>query len=168
MVWFSDALGATRSTLEGVTLDVAKPIHTGSFAISKSVPNNRTQNRGDISENSSEGWTMLRRKPARGIEKCECPSKYMSSSCQNPGSGFYRWYKVRLTPLISGLWSGIFSYLDVLLYHLFLILKEYYITSEEIIDLVGDSQKCACNERAKQCHPETGECQVPQCFKTWW
>ena len=91
---FTDALGATRSTLEGVTLDVAKPIHTESFPISKTVSNNRTHNRGDLSENFSEGWTMLRRKPARGIEKCECPSKYKSSSCQNPGLGFFRWYKV--------------------------------------------------------------------------
>ena len=47
-----------------------------------------------MSENSSGGWIMLNRRPARGIEKCECPSKYKSSSCQNPGTGFFRWYKV--------------------------------------------------------------------------
>ena len=97
-VSISDGLGATRSTLEGVTLDVAKPIHAKMFPISRALTGNNMKNRGDtpISENISGGWTMLNRRPARGIEKCECPSKYKSSSCQNPGSGFFRWYKVKI------------------------------------------------------------------------
>ena len=96
MVSFLDVLGATQSTLEGVTLDVAKPIHADSFPNYQSFIGNTTENRGDISlsEDISLGWTMLKWRPARGIEKCECPSQYKSSSCQNPGNGYYRWYKV--------------------------------------------------------------------------
>ena len=91
-------MDATRSTLEGVTLDVAKPIHAKLFPNSQSLTGKHIEDRGDmpISENISGGWTMLNRRPARGIEKCECPSKYKSSSCQNPGSGFFRWYKVNI------------------------------------------------------------------------
>ena len=29
-----------------------------------------------------------------------------------------------------------------------------------IIDLAGDSRRCACNGRTNQCHPETGDCLV--------
>lgn len=28
--------------------------------------------------------------PALGIEKCDCPSHYEGSSCQNPTAGYYR------------------------------------------------------------------------------
>ena len=55
---------------------------------------------------------------------------YRSESCQNPGKGFYRWY------------------------------KQHFVTSVTIIDLVGESKKCECNGRADACHPETGLCVV--------
>ena len=69
-------------------------------------------------------------RPAHGIELCDCPPKYRSESCQNPGKGFYRWY------------------------------KQHFVTSVTIIDLVGESKKCECNGRADACHPETGLCVV--------
>ena len=81
-----------------------------------------------ISENMAGSWSLINRRPAKGIEKCDCPPKYKSASCQDPGIGFYRWY------------------------------KEHYVTSEIIIDLVGDSIVCSCNHRARECHPETGYC----------
>ena len=77
-------------------MDAAKPIHIESFPVFHSLTGSQTLNRGDtpIAEDISGGWTMLNRRPATGIEKCECPSKYKSASCQNPGIGFFRWYKV--------------------------------------------------------------------------
>ena len=92
----TDALGATRSTLDGVTLDVAQPIHIGSFPVYSSSFGQESSTRADIAitENMSGSWSMMNRKPAKGIEKCECPPKYKSASCQDPGSGYFRWYKV--------------------------------------------------------------------------
>jgi hypothetical protein len=69
-------------------------------------------------------------RPATGIEMCDCPPKYKSESCQNPGKGFYRWY------------------------------KEHFVTSITIVDLVGNAKKCECNGRTETCHQETGLCLV--------
>ena len=96
----SDTSEATRASLEGITLDVARPISS----------------------------TSLR--PAIGIEICDCPAEYNSTSCQDPGIGFYRWY------------------------------KEQHVTSEIIIDLIGSAKKCQCNGRTETCDAETGECLV--------
>lgn len=65
---------------------------------------------------------------AHGIEVCECPPEYNSTSCQNPRVGFYRWY------------------------------KRDYITSTVIIDLIGEARRCECNGRAGSCDTETGWC----------
>ena len=59
---------------------------------------------------------------------CDCPPEYSGTSCQNPGRGFYRYYKTS------------------------------YVESEIIIDLIGDSVPCQCNGRAEECHPDSGEC----------
>ena len=37
---------------------------------------------------------------------------------------------------------------------------EHFITSEILLDLVGESRKCKCNYRTEECHPETGACMV--------
>lgn len=66
---------------------------------------------------------------AHGIEVCECPPQYNSTSCQNPRIGFFRWY------------------------------KRDYVTSTVIIDLVGEARPCECNERSSTCDTESGFCQ---------
>lgn len=66
---------------------------------------------------------------AHGIEVCDCPPEYNSTSCQNPRIGWYRWY------------------------------KRDYITSTVIIDLVGEAKRCDCNGRALSCDTESGRCQ---------
>ena len=98
LIRFSDSTEATQATLEAVTLDVGKIIDAVSL------------------------------RPAIGVEVCDCPPEYDSTSCQDPGLGFYRWY------------------------------KEHFVTSEIIIDLVGGVKRCNCNGRTNQCDPETGEC----------
>ena len=96
----TDLNGATEAQLNGVTLDQAvTPIDHDDRAI------------------------------ALGVENCQCPPKYNGTSCQNPGTKYYRWF------------------------------KEDYKTSTNMIDLVGDSKRCQCNGRASECHPETGHCQ---------
>lgn len=70
------------------------------------------------------------RSMAHGIEVCDCPPEYNSTSCQNPRIGYYRWY------------------------------KRDYITSTVIIDLVGEARPCQCNGRSNMCDTETGFCQV--------
>ena len=65
---------------------------------------------------------------AHGIEVCECPAEYNSTSCQNPKLGYYRWY------------------------------KREYITSTIIIDLIGQAKPCECNGRANICDTESGHC----------
>lgn len=59
----TDFSGSTSATLQGVSLDRAVP-RQGSD----------------------------RRPQALGVEQCTCPPKYGGTSCQDPGSGFYRWY----------------------------------------------------------------------------
>ncbi|XP_021959945.2 laminin subunit alpha-1 isoform X2 [Folsomia candida] len=73
--------------------------------------------------------TNIDKSMAHGIEVCECPPQYNSTSCQNPRIGFYRWY------------------------------KRDYITSTVIIDLVGEARPCECNGRSNSCDTETGFCQ---------
>ncbi|CAG7819815.1 unnamed protein product, partial [Allacma fusca] len=65
---------------------------------------------------------------AHGIEVCDCPPEYNSTSCQNPKLGYYRWY------------------------------KREYITSTIIIDLVGQAVPCECNGRSDVCDTESGHC----------
>ena len=72
--------------------------------------------------------TSLRK--AIGVEVCDCPRDYNATSCQDPGLGFYRYF------------------------------KEHFVTSEIIIDLVGSAKKCQCNGRSDICDMETGECLV--------
>ncbi|XP_014250027.1 laminin subunit alpha-1 isoform X2 [Cimex lectularius] len=64
-----------------------------------------------------------------GIEICECPRNYNSSSCQDPSIGFYR-----SKPAIGTASSTI------------------------IIELVGEAKPCECNNRSNICDMETGFC----------
>ncbi|MPC29133.1 Laminin subunit alpha-2 [Portunus trituberculatus] len=66
---------------------------------------------------------------ALGVEQCICPTSYSGTSCQNPNTGHYRWY------------------------------KKNYIVSTIIIDLVGEARRCECNGRSETCNSETGACQ---------
>ena len=77
-------------------------------------------------------------RPAIGVEVCDCPPKYNSTSCQDPGLGFYRWH------------------------------KQHFVTSEIVIDLVGEAKRCQCNGRTNKCHPETGECLVSRYLRLVW
>ena len=97
----TDATDATVATLHGVSLDVARP---------------------------AGGSGLPATRPALGVELCSCPSQYNATSCQDPGRGFYRYY------------------------------KESYVESEIIIDLVGESVACLCNGRADACDADTGFC----------
>ena len=94
----TEAADTTIAMLQGISLDVARPSTPG-------AP-----------------------RPALGVEMCQCPPQYGGSSCQDPGRGYYRWY------------------------------KEAFVESEIIIDLVGESRACECNGRADTCHPDTGDC----------
>nr|CAD7199120.1 unnamed protein product [Timema douglasi] len=67
---------------------------------------------------------------ARGVELCECPRQYNSSSCQDPSIGFYRYY------------------------------DNNSITSTIVIQLLGEARPCECNNRSKVCDIETGHCLV--------
>lgn len=67
---------------------------------------------------------------AKGVELCECPRQYNSSSCQNPSIGFYRWY------------------------------NPYLVNGTIIINLIGEAKPCECNGRSNICDTETGHCLV--------
>lgn len=67
---------------------------------------------------------------ARGVELCDCPPQYNSSSCQDPSIGFYRWY------------------------------DNNSISSTIVIQLVGEARPCQCNQRSRVCNIETGYCLV--------
>lgn len=67
---------------------------------------------------------------ARGVELCDCPPQYNSTSCQDPSIGFYRWY------------------------------DNNSISSTIVIQLVGEARPCQCNQRSKVCDIETGYCLV--------
>ncbi len=96
----TDFSGSTSAKLQGVTLDVAVP---------KQAADTRPK--------------------ALGIEQCHCPLKYNSTSCQDPGAGYYRWTRTEFT-------SSTTTYLD----------------------FIGDVKACQCNGRADKCHPEDGGC----------
>ena len=100
LVRATEASDTTVTQIHGVSLDVARPASLG-------TP-----------------------RPALGVEVCECPGKYKGTSCQDPGRGFYRYYKTS------------------------------YAESEIIIDLVGESLPCMCNGRADSCEPDSGFCQA--------
>ncbi len=104
----TDIDGATKAQLQGVTLDLARPTSEVTTSLTK--------------------FSMLGVRPAIGIETCQCPRKYNSTSCQNPGQGYYRWY------------------------------KKNHFSSVTIIDYIGEAKRCRCNGRADHCHPETGTC----------
>ncbi|GJQ67201.1 hypothetical protein Trydic_g8109 [Trypoxylus dichotomus] len=74
-------------------------------------------------------------KPVTGIEKCECPSQYTSSSCQTPSPGYCkkRNYYDNGRPPIFGRIS--------------------------IDNVVGRSVPCECNGRSRTCDSETCRCQ---------
>ncbi|KAJ4442448.1 hypothetical protein ANN_04034 [Periplaneta americana] len=65
---------------------------------------------------------------ARGVELCDCPPQYNSTSCQDPSIGFYRWY------------------------------DNNSISSTIIIQLIGEARPCQCNQRSRICDIETGYC----------
>ena len=67
---------------------------------------------------------------AIGIEICQCPLQYNSTSCQDPSIGYYRWY------------------------------NNTTVTSTIVIDLVGEAKPCQCNGRSDICNIETGHCLV--------
>lgn len=67
---------------------------------------------------------------AHGVELCQCPPEYSSSSCQNPSIGFYR-YRGKET-----------------------------VRSTIIIQLIGEARPCQCNGRSTVCDIETGHCVV--------
>lgn len=67
-----------------------------------------------------------------GIELCECPSQYSSSSCQNPSIGYYRYFENNRTVPVSTI----------------------------IIDVIGEAAKCECNGLSTVCDINTGTCQV--------
>ena len=94
----TEAADTTVAMVHGISLDVARPSSIG-------AP-----------------------RQALGVELCQCPGKYEGTSCQDPGSGFYRYY------------------------------KSSYAESEIIIDLVGESIPCMCNGRADHCESDTGFC----------
>lgn len=67
---------------------------------------------------------------AGGVELCECPPEYNSTSCQDPSIGFYRWYDKDIN------------------------------TATILIQLIGEAKPCECNNRSETCDIETGLCQV--------
>ncbi|KAK4880836.1 hypothetical protein RN001_008982 [Aquatica leii] len=66
---------------------------------------------------------------AKGVELCECPRQYNSSSCQNPSIGFFRYY------------------------------ASSSVNGTILIDtFVGQARPCSCNDRSDVCDVETGFC----------
>nr|XP_040569600.1 laminin subunit alpha-1-like isoform X1 [Lepeophtheirus salmonis] len=102
LVRATDKMKATKIQLKGVTLDVGKPL-------------------------LDQGRSL---RLAVGVEQCDCPKEYSSSSCQNPGKGYYRNYDKH---------------------------EEETITTS-FIKYVGNSRQCSCNGRTNECAPETGLC----------
>nr|XP_042897336.1 laminin subunit alpha-1 isoform X3 [Parasteatoda tepidariorum] len=66
---------------------------------------------------------------AVGVEICKCPKEYSGLSCQDPGKGYYRKKKIN------------------------------FQNSTDLIDQIGISVPCPCNNRSDICDPETGFCQ---------
>lgn len=66
---------------------------------------------------------------AGGVELCECPPQYNSTSCQDPSIGFYRWYDKNVH------------------------------TATIVIQLIGEAKPCECNNRSSICDIESGYCQ---------
>ncbi|KFM68921.1 Laminin subunit alpha-2, partial [Stegodyphus mimosarum] len=66
---------------------------------------------------------------AVGIEVCDCPKEYGGLSCQDPGKGYYRKRKLN------------------------------FENSTDLLDQIGISVPCPCNNRSEMCDPETGYCQ---------
>ncbi|XP_051174494.1 laminin subunit alpha-1 isoform X1 [Leptopilina boulardi] len=72
---------------------------------------------------------------ATGIEICECPPEYNSTSCQDPSIGFYRWHENNNNNN-----------------------NNTNAVSTIVIDLVGKAKRCQCSGRSEICHTETGYC----------
>lgn len=68
-----------------------------------------------------------------GIEVCECPSQYSSSSCQNPSVGYYRSYDNRTTTIAT-----------------------------IIVQVIGEAALCNCNGLSSFCETNTGKCVVSE------
>lgn len=64
------------------------------------------------------------------VEKCNCPSAYNASSCQDPADGYYR----HMTPDNH--------------------------REETLEDFIGIALKCQCNGRSNTCEKDTGKCLV--------
>lgn len=67
---------------------------------------------------------------AHGVELCECPPQYNSTSCQDPSIGFYRYQGKDIA------------------------------RSTIVIQLIGESRPCNCSGRSSICDIETGNCIV--------
>ena len=63
-----------------------------------------------------------------GIESCECPPQFSGLSCQNPSTGYFRKNQSSCADLPN------------------------------LIDLIGWSEPCFCNNYSSICDPETGQC----------
>ncbi|KAK6631889.1 hypothetical protein RUM44_006919 [Polyplax serrata] len=81
----------------------------------------------DVSLDTAAASTGL--ELAGGVELCECPPEYNSTSCQDPSIGFFRWYDKDVN------------------------------TATILIQLVGEARPCDCNNRSTTCDIETGFCQ---------
>lgn len=68
---------------------------------------------------------------ATSVEICECPVEYNGTSCQDPNTGFFRWFDRNTT-----------------------------VSSTIIIDIIGKAKACSCNGRSNVCDRETGYCLV--------
>ncbi|XP_052132560.1 laminin subunit alpha-1, partial [Frankliniella occidentalis] len=94
----TDSIDFTKAVLRGISLDTAQALEGG------------------------------RAPPARGVELCECPRQYSSSSCQDPSIGFFRWH------------------------------DRSAVHSTIVIQMVGEARPCQCNGRSSVCDVETGHC----------
>lgn len=68
---------------------------------------------------------------ALSVEKCECPKEYEGTSCQNPNTGYFRYFP---NPFEQNV-----TWIDV---------------------AVGKAKPCDCNGLSSDCDRETGYCIV--------
>lgn len=70
---------------------------------------------------------------ALSVEKCECPNEYEGTSCQNPNTGYFRYFPQPYVP------DSNFTWID---------------------RIVGKAKPCECNGLSDICDRETGYCMV--------
>lgn len=68
---------------------------------------------------------------ALSVEKCECPKEYEGTSCQNPNTGYFRYFP---NP------------------------TEHNITWTDLV--IGKAKPCECNGLSQTCEKESGICLV--------